>query len=116
MQASSTALIPDYQTGAPIAWNVTSGTAAFGYSAYGTDVTTAGGWGSGASCSASANVPSATLFYKGFTATDTVIARHNSTTTPAGIDSTVCYAVEQDNFYINSGTYTADITATAVTL
>jgi hypothetical protein len=115
MQASSTALIPDYQTGVPALWNVVPGTAGFGYSVYGVDVST-GTWGSGSSCSAATSTPNATLKYRGFTTSDYVIAIHNSTTTPTGADSNLCYAVEQDNFYINSGTYTATITATATTL
>lgn len=116
MQASSTAVIPDYQTGAPNTWSVASGNFAFGYSAFGTDVPT-GTWGSGTTCSGVAtSTINTNLRYRGFTTVDFTVATHNSTTTPAGIDSNVCYAVEQNNAYIQSGTYTATITATATTL
>jgi hypothetical protein len=106
--------IPNYQTGAPDTWTVTSATA-FGYSAFGTDTPT-GTWGTGSSCGASAHVPSASLKYKGFTTSDFSVATRSSTTTTTGVDTTVCYAVEQDTFYIPSGTYIATIVATAATL
>lgn len=113
MQSGSNS-ITDYQTGSPNTWSVTND-ARFGYSAYGTDVST-GTWGTGSNCQAAAHVPSASLNYKGFTTTNFQIATRSATTTTAGIDTTVCYAVEQDTFYIPSGTYTATIIATATTL
>jgi hypothetical protein len=116
MEASSTALIPDYQTAAPNTWSIASGNAAFGYSAYGSDVATAT-WGpTQTKCSTGTNLPNSNLRYRGFTASDYPVATHNATTTPAGVDTTVCYAVQQNGFYINSGVYHANITATAVTL
>ncbi|HRH26111.1 MAG TPA: hypothetical protein PLF31_01415 [Candidatus Paceibacterota bacterium] len=105
--------IPNYQTGSPNTWTVTAASA-FGYSAFGTDVPT-GTWGTGSTCGA-AHVPSATLNYKGFTTSDFSVATRAATTTTAGVDTTICYAVEQDTFYIPSGTYIATIVATAATL
>lgn len=105
--------ILDYQTGAPNSWVATSGQAYFGYSAFGTDVATST-WGTGSSCSgSSANATSTTLKYKGFTTSPFQIASRSATTSFSGVTSTVCYAVEQNNFYIPAGTYQATITATA---
>ncbi|MES2436808.1 MAG: hypothetical protein V4519_02255 [Patescibacteria group bacterium] len=101
--------------GTPETWSVGASTAEFGYSAFGTDVPT-GTWGTGSQCSSTVNANSTTLKYVGFSTSDKTIATRSSTTTPSGIDSTVCYAVEQNGFYIPSGTYTATITATATTL
>ncbi len=121
MQQNSTTTIADYQTAAPNTWAVTSGNAKFGFSAYGTDVTTVptNPWGSGSSCApVSAHVPSTTLKYLGFTTSTSSpeIARRSATTTFAGSATTVCFAVEQNGFYIPSGAYSATITATAVTI
>ncbi|MBA3550990.1 hypothetical protein H0W32_02160 [Patescibacteria group bacterium] len=99
----------------PETWSVSSGSAEFGYSAFGTDVPT-GTWGTDTDCIAAAHVPSAGLKYVDMLTTDRTIATRASTTTPTGVDATVCYAVEQNGFYIPSGTYTATITATATTL
>ncbi|MEN9649256.1 MAG: hypothetical protein RL094_223 [Candidatus Parcubacteria bacterium] len=111
--------IADYQTGSPNFWNATSGNAYFGYSAYGTDVSS-GTWGAqgsgGCSATSTAHATSTTLKYKGFTTGDVTIATRNSTTTTSGVDATVCYAVEQKNYYIPSGTYNATIIATGTTL
>jgi len=109
--------VANYQTGAPNTWAVTSGAAAFGFSVFGSDVATAT-WGTGSSCSGAADVPSASLKYMGFTTTTStpVLANRVTTTAFAGTDTTVCLAVEQNAFYIPSGTYTATIIATAVTI
>ncbi len=116
-QAGGAATIADYQTGAPNTWSVGSGNAAFGYSAFGADAPT-GTWGTGSSCSGAGgpNATSTTLRYKGFTTSPFTVATRSATTTPTGITSTVCYAVEQNNFFIPSGTYTATIVATATSL
>ena len=112
---SPTNSIADYQTGSPNTWSVSSGNAAFGYSAFGTDVNT-GTWGSASVCSTGAHVPNSSLNYKGFTTSDFTIASRAATTTTAGINTSVCYAVEQDTFYIPSGTYKATIIATATAI
>ena len=117
MQQNATTTVADYQISAPNTWSVPVGTANFGFSAYGADVDT-GTWGTGGDCQASANVPSATLNYLGFTTSTSspVVANRTATTTYAGSATTVCFAVEQNAFWIPSGTYTATITATAVTI
>ncbi len=115
MQASGGLTITDYQTGAPNTWTATSSNAYFGYSAFGTDTPT-GTWGTGSLCYGSVSVPSATLKYKGFTASLVTVATRAATTTTSGVDTTVCYAVEQNGSYIPSGTYQATIVATATTL
>jgi hypothetical protein len=109
---SPTDTITDYQTGAPNTWSVSSGNAAFGYSAFGTDVNT-GTWGSASVCSTGTHVPNSSLNYRGFTTSDYTVSSRSATTTTAGIDTSLCYAVEQDTFYIPSGVYKATIVATA---
>lgn len=115
----TTTTIADYNTGIPTLWSVSAGTAKFGFSAFGPDTSDAT-WGTGESCSGGANHdPSSSLKYRGFTTTSTsslAIATRSSTTTFAGSATTVCFAVEQDSFYIPSGQYKATITATAVTI
>lgn len=114
---SATNLVDDYSTSTvPTLWNVTTGHANFGFSAFGTDVDT-GTWGSGSFCNGSGtSTVNTTLKYFGFYTTDKQIATRSSTTTPSGVDATVCFAVEQDGMYIPSGIFTATITATATTL
>lgn len=97
----------------PETWDV-SAAAEFGFSAFGTHVPT-GTWGTDSDCVAAAHTPSATLNYRDFDTTDIEIAESSATTTTAGVDTTVCFAVEQDTFYIPSGTYQATIVATAAT-
>lgn len=93
---------------------VASGAYEFGYSAYGTDTSTAT-WGTAASCGA-AGTPSATQKYLGFTTSDKIIATRASVTPTAGITTTICFAAEQDTIFAPSGVYTATITGTAVVL
>ncbi|MFA6797517.1 MAG: hypothetical protein WCR40_02330, partial [Candidatus Paceibacterota bacterium] len=110
---STTTTIADYNTGTPTLWSVSAGTAKFGFSAFGPDTSDAT-WGTGETCGAGHD-PSSSLKYLGFTTTSTsslAIATRSSTTTFAGSATTVCFAVEQNSFYIPSGQYTATITAT----
>lgn len=112
MSSGSNSIL-DYQTGTPNTWTATSGFAYFGYSAYGTDTPT-GTWGTGSTCSTGGpNTISTTLKYKGLTTSGVQVSTRASTTTTSGVDTTVCYAVEQNGSYIPSGTYTATVTATA---
>jgi hypothetical protein len=102
--------------GTPETWSVGASTAEFGYSAYGTDVST-GTWGTGQAttqCGAT-STPSTTLKYSPLkTSSPLTVATRSSTTTPTGIDTVVCYAVEQgSSFYVASGVYTATVVATA---
>ncbi len=98
--------------GTPEFWSVASGQKEFGYSAFGTDVTGLGLWGTGANCG-SGSTPNATLKYVGFKAADKTVATRNTVTPTTGIDTTVCFAAQQNGVYVASGTYTATITATA---
>jgi hypothetical protein len=114
--ADNTKVIADNTAGAvtPALWSVGASTAEFGYSGYGTDIST-GTYGSDSSCGAT-STPSTALKYTSLRTTDRILASRSSTTTQAGVDSVVCYAVEQSSsFYIASGTYTATVTATATT-
>lgn len=100
----------DYQTGVPTAWTLPATSYQFGFSAFGTNVSAA--YGTGASCGSS-GTPLGTLNYKGFTTSDTIIATQAVVTSPAGMDTTVCFAAGQNGVYAPSGVYTATITATA---
>jgi len=120
MKHDAAIYVDDYTPGTPDipeTWSV-SNTAEFGYSAYGTDTAVGSSgvdWGTGSNCGAT-STPSATLKYRDFTTVDFVIAARTATTTTSGIDTTICYAVEQNNFYVPAEIYTATITATATTL
>ena len=98
----------------PETWSVPSGSAEFGFSAFGSAVST-GTWGTDSDCLAGANVPSATLKYRDFDTSDVTVGSSSATTTTTGVDTTVCFAVEQDTMYIPSGTYHATVVATAAT-
>lgn len=99
--------------GTPEVWDVTSAKE-FGFSAYGNNTATAT-WGTGSSCG-SGGVPAGTMKYVGFETTDKAIATLNTVTPVAGVATTLCLAAEQSEVYAQSGTYTATITATAVTI
>lgn len=112
----NTKVIADNTAGAvtPALWSVGANTAEFGYSGYGTDVST-GTYGTDSNCGAT-STPSTALKYTSLRTTDRTLASRSSTTTPSGIDTVVCYGVEQGtSFYIASGAYTATVTATATT-
>ena len=115
--ATSTVYVLDYPaTSTPTFWTTPGGTAYFGFSAFGPDTLTAT-YGTGASCSgATSNATSTTLKYRGFSTTTIPVAARTSTTTPSGVVTTVCYAVEQNNYFIQSGAYQATIIATATAL
>ena len=76
----------------------------------------AGTWESGGhatGCANGANVPSATLLYRGFNGNNAItIASNTSTTTTAGTPIVVCYMAAQNGVYIPSGNYNATVTAT----
>ncbi len=118
MQFSPTVTVDDYSTTTmPSAWSVGANAAKFGFTVFGTDVTT-GTWGTGSFCNGTAtSTVSSTLNYYGFYTTATTVAARAATTTPTGIDTTVCYAVQQgSNFFIPAHIYTATIQATATAL
>ncbi|MEN9405590.1 MAG: hypothetical protein RLY47_549 [Candidatus Parcubacteria bacterium] len=109
--------VADYTPGVaatPETWSVSSGSAEFGFSAFGSHIST-GTWGTDSDCLAGANVPSAGLKYRDFDTSDITIGSSNATTTTTGVDTTVCFAAEQDTVYIPSGVYQATIVATATT-
>lgn len=120
MRVSPTQYVNNFATTTtPELWStIPNGRAEFGYSAFGTDVntTTYGTPTGGVSCGAT-STPSTSLKYRGFTTSPSpTIATRAATTTTSGVDTTICYAVEQKGVYIDSGSYTATITATATTL
>jgi hypothetical protein len=95
----------------PEVWSVAGGAKEFGYSAYGTDTAT-GTWGTGTSCG-SAGVPTGTQKYVSFKTADATVATRATVTLTTGVDTTVCFAAQQNTVFAPSGTYTATITATA---
>ncbi len=98
----------------PETWSVPSSSAEFGFSAFGSHIST-GTWGTDSDCLAGANVPSAGLKYRDFDTSDITLGSSSATTTTAGVNTTVCFAAEQDTIYIPSGVYIATIVATATT-
>jgi hypothetical protein len=96
---------------APEVWSVGSGAKEFGYSVYGTDSSTTT-WGTGTSCG-SAGVPTGTQKYVSFKTTDATVATRAAVTLTTGVDTTVCFAAQQNTVYAPSGVYTATVTATA---
>ena len=100
-------------TNIPEVWNV-SNAYEFGFSVYGTNVNTSM-YGTDTNCISTTDIPSAELKYRGYQSTTLLeIASSTSETTMAGIDTTLCIAVEQDTVYAPSGFYQATTTATAV--
>ena len=98
-------------SGTPDSWSVDSGKYEFGFSSYGTDVSTAT-WGSGGTCG-SGDPGTTSMNYLGFTTSDKQIASRATTTPYAGVDTTVCFGAEQNTVFAPSGTYQATVVATA---
>ncbi len=98
----------------PDTWAVDSNTYQFGYSVYGTDVST-GTYGNDVTCGA-AGVPGGTLKYRYASTTNILAATRSSTTTTAGINTVACWAAGQNGVYAPGGSYSATITATATAL
>ncbi len=102
--------------GTPESWSVSSAYE-FGFSVYGTDVST-GTWGDYSACgSGGAGSPTTYGNYMGFSGTNNIEVATKAEETPvAGVDTVLCVAAEQEGVYAPSGSYTADITGTATTL
>jgi len=102
----------DYSSVSKETWLV-SDAYEFGWSAYGNDVT---GHGTDTDCINTADVPSSTLLWEGFNGVTPIqMASSTSETNMAGTTSTICIATEQDTVFAPSGSYSATITATAIT-
>lgn len=101
-------------SGTPDAWVVASGDKEFGFSAFGPNTNTST-WGTGSDCG-TGGTPNTNLKYIGFETTDRIVGQQGTATTIAGVNTTVCFAAEQNNVFAPSGTYTATITATATEL
>ncbi|NTV44889.1 MAG: hypothetical protein HGA67_04370 [Candidatus Yonathbacteria bacterium] len=118
VQVSPAESFTDYSEGTPgtpETWSVSSAYE-FGFSARGTDVS-AGTWGTDTDCLNTADVPSATLKWRGFDGTNNIqVATAATETTTSGTASTMCVATQQAGVFAPSGSYTATITATATTL
>jgi hypothetical protein len=111
--ANSFADYTEASAGVPETWSVASSAKEFGFSAYGTDVTS-GTWGAAGTCGTGATIPG--MKYVGFKTTDKTIVSTSVPTPYAGTTTNICFAAEQNTVYAPSGTYTATITATATTL
>ncbi len=98
----------------PETWSVSSGSIEFGFSAFGSHVST-GTWGTDSDCIAGSDVPSAGLKWRDFDTSSDNVGSSSSATSTSGTATTMCVATEQNTLFANSGTYTATITATAVT-
>ncbi len=116
--SNSTDSFADYSetsTGTPETWSVSSGDYEFGYSVHGDDVDSST-WGTGTSCGTSSTISTNNLKYVGFKTVDKTVATTNQITPVGGTQTNICFAAEQAGVYAPSGTYTATITATAVTI
>lgn len=94
-------------------WSVDASTVQFGVSAVGDDVDDEYDAGSVTSCEGTGDLGTAQKWV-GFQ-NDTAInfSTRSSATTQAGVDTTFCFAAEQNGAFADSGTYQADLTATA---
>jgi len=101
-------------TGTPDTWSVDVANYEFGFSVYGDDVSTAT-WGDETTCG-SGSTPDGTLKWMGFTGTTAItIATSGTETATVGTDTIFCVGAEQGiNVFAPDGSYTADITGTAV--
>ncbi len=114
--ANSFADYTEAVSGVPDVWSTSSGTQEFGYSAFGNNTPTAT-WGTSLGCGdTGTGVTAAAQKYRGFSVSDVTIATLNTVTPNAGITTNICFAAHQNAVYAPSGTYSATITATAVTL
>ena len=96
-------------------WDV-SNEYAFGWSAYGDDVS---GNGPDTTCAhaVGVNVPSGGLLWQGFHATTTFdVASSSIRTSPTGTETVFCLATEQDTTLAPSGDYEVTVMITAVSL
>lgn len=109
----------DVSTTSPTTWSEQADSYIWGYSAYGSHVSTST-WGDAASCgSAGASSLTTSLNYAGFATTTTIaptVASNSSVTSQSGATTTLCVAAEQgSNVFAPSGSYSATITGTATT-
>lgn len=101
--------------GTPEPWSVSSAKE-FGYSAYGDNIDTpTSTWGYALTCG-SAGVTDPGQYYVGFKTINHTIATRGVVTPTSGIQTTICFAAEQETVYASSGVYNATITATAATI
>lgn len=114
LQTATGTKFTDVASTTPAAWSVTNDYK-FGFSVMGPHVDS-GLFGTDTDCINGANVPSATLKWRGFASTTPIaVASSSSVTQTTGTSTTMCVATEQNGVFAPSGTYTATITATAVT-
>ena len=103
----------DYGTSTVTTWSV-SNAYKYGFSVFGSATT---GYGSGGTCTASTDVPSTTLLWRGFYGTNTIqVASSSAPTSQSGVVTTMCVADAQNIVLAPSGNYTATVVATAVAL
>ena len=104
----------DFSTSTPSTW-IVSNNYVFGFSVYGADVNTST-YGTDTDCISVADVPSGSLKWRGFYGTNSIVVVNDYSSAPLpGSDTTMCVATEQNGVFVPSDTYTAIITATAVT-
>jgi hypothetical protein len=116
LQGNNTAAFTDCPTTTPSLWSAVCASSSnyiFGFSVYGTDVSTAT-WGVGSDCGSGGN-PSSALRYRGFTGTTSIqVASRSQETIASGIDTKMCLAAAQGvDKLAPDGTYQAVIVGTA---
>lgn len=95
--------------GTPEAWSADSSSYQFGFSVFGNDAPD-GTWGTGSSCTSPA---SNNLKYLGFDSTNNIQVASSASST-SGTNTALCAAAEQKDVFAPNGSYTATITATAI--
>lgn len=116
MQSASDSFA-DYHSASssPTTWSVNAGLFEFGFSAIGGSVIPSYASSSVTTCTSTNNyTPNTNLGYMGFSGTnDILIAQDTTKTTTSGTSTTICVAAGQNGVYADSGSYRADVTATA---
>lgn len=101
-------------TNTPDAWTVDASSKEFGYGAHGGDALS--DFNSGSGCGTAADPSADGTYYEGLDGTTTEdIASNSGSTADGGNDTIFCVAAEQNGVEAESGTYEANLTATATT-
>lgn len=104
-------------SGVPALWSVQASTVEFGFSALGAKVLSIYASSTDTTCTTTNNyTPNNHLQYMGFNGeTDILVAQDTAKTGSSGTTTTLCVAAGQNGVYADSGSYTANITATGAT-
>ncbi|MBM3250723.1 MAG: hypothetical protein FJZ07_00560 [Candidatus Nealsonbacteria bacterium] len=116
LRKDGSAYFTDYTealTGTPEAWSADSSSYQFGFSAFGNDVNT-GTWGSGTVCYDAGTTIPTNKYYLGLKGTENILVASSGEST-AGTNTALCLAAEQKDVFAPNGSYSCQITGTAIT-